>query len=192
MTVIAESSDSEEECKPQLKRLRISKKSHPVNSTYFSRRRANLDREETALLRRSSRAKACITVKEQITRVILAITEVSRAHPEIIPMLVRSLKAQINQNDSELKQEIITDPGSLSSATSVMELAAQATDTTQLDPLLVALIEDDATLESSEFSGSLHGPSEASGSNRTRRLRWASQALSPHNYKRDLRRHGNS
>ena len=192
MTVIAESSDSEEECKPQLKRLRTSKKSHPVNSTYFSRRRANLDREETALLRRSSRTKACITVKEQITRVILAITEVSRAHPEIIPMLVRSLKAQINQNDSELKQEIITDPGSLSGATSVMELAAQATDTTQLDPLLVALIEDDATLESSEFSGSLHGPSEASGSNRTRRLRWASQALSPHNYKRDLRRHGNS
>ena len=192
MTVIAESSDSEAECKPQLKRLRIWKKSHPVNSTYFSRRRANLDREETALLRRSSRAKACITVKEQITRVILAITEVSRAHPEIIPMLVRSLKAQINQNDSELKQEIITDPGSLSGATSVMELAAQATDTTQLDPLLVALIEDDATLESTEFSGSLHGPSEASGSNRTRRLRWASQALSPHNYKRDLRRHGNS
>ena len=192
MTVIAESSDSEEECKPQLKRLRTSKKSHPVNSTYFSRRRANLDREETALLRRSSRTKACITVKEQITRVILAITEVSRAHPEIIPMLVRSLKAQITQNDSELKQEIITDPGSLSGATSVMELAAQATDTTQLDPLLVALIEDDATLESSEFSGSLHGPSEASGSNRTRRLRWASQALSPHNYKRDLRRHGNS
>ena len=123
---------------------------------------------------------------------ILAITEVSRAHPEIIPMLVRSLKAQINQNDSELKQEIITDPGSLSSATSVMELAAQATDTIQLDPFLVALIEDDVTLGSSEFSGSLHGPSEASGSNRTRRLRWASQALSPHNYKRDLRRHGNS
>ena len=170
MTVIAESSDSEAECKPQLKRLRIWKKSHPVNSTYFSRRRANLDREETALLRCSSRAEACTAMKKQITRVILAITEVSRAHPEIIPMLVRSLKAQIDQKDSELKQEIITDPGSLSGATSVMELAAQAT----------------------EFSGSLHGPSEASGSNRTRRLRWASQALSPHNYKRDLRRHGNS
>ena len=192
MTVIAESSDSEAECKPQLKRLRIWKKSHPVNSTYFARRRANLDREDTVLLRCSSRAEACTAVKKQITRVILAITGVSRAHPEIIPMLVRSLKAQITQNDSELKQEISTDPGSLSSATSVMELAAQATNTIQLDPFLVALIEDDVTLESSEFSGSLHGPSEASGSNRTRILRWASQALSPPKRKPDLHRHRKS
>ena len=188
MTVIAELSESEAECKPQPKRLRIWKKSHPVNSTFFSRRRANLDREETALLRCSSRAEACTAVKTQINRVVLAITEVSRAHPEIIPVLVRSLQAQVKQDDSELKQEIDTEPRSLSGATSFLELAAQATDTTQLDPLLVALIEDDADLASSEFSGSLHGPSEASGSNRPRRLRWASQVLSAPNRKPELHR----